>query len=58
MDTCHFWNAHGGVGLINVINVTKTNNLNIINCDHNVTFDDVAILRSYLIFLKLNYENK
>jgi hypothetical protein len=38
------------LGLINVINVTKINNLNIINCDHNVTFDDVAILRSYLIF--------
>jgi hypothetical protein len=46
------------LGLINVINVTKTNNLNIINYDHNVTFDDVGILRSYLIFLKLNYENK
>jgi len=46
------------LGLINVINVTKINNLNIINCDHNVTFDDVAILRSYLIFKKMNYKKK
>jgi hypothetical protein len=38
------------LGLINVINVTKTNILNIISFDHNVTFADVAILRSYLIF--------
>jgi hypothetical protein len=34
-------------------NVTKINHLDMINCDCNVTFDDVTILLK-----KLNYQNK
>lgn len=45
LDTWHMWHLVELFDFITGTNVIKSNHINMTNCDYNVTFDDVGILK-------------